>query len=301
MTQPSRIVDVHQHVFWHGRDEADLIADLDEQGIEKAVLLNWDVTALEDFHAYEGAFNPVHVRPDGRARGLPLADVVAAARRHPDRLLVGYCPHPLDPYAAEHLAAAVRMHDARLCGEWKATVGLDDPRCLNLFRACAAHGLAVLFHVDVPYRPLEPGGELRYCTEWYGGTDGNVERAVAACPETTFIAHGPGFWRHISGDAETAAAGYPDGPVAEGGRVAALLEALPNLHADLSAKSGLNALQRDPAHGRAFLLRYHDRLLFGRDGFGSELHEFLQSLELPAEAVENIYHRNAERLLRRPT
>ena len=124
---------------------------------------------------------------------------------------------------------------------------------------------------------------------------------VAACPETTFIAHGPGFWRYISGDAETAAAGYPDGPVVEGGRVAALLEALPNLHADLSAKSGLNALQRDPAHGRAFLLRYHDRLLFGRDGFGSELHEFLQSLELPAEAVENIYHRNAERLLRRPT
>ena len=36
------IIDAHQHVFWHGRDDAGLIADMDEQGIDKAWALTWE-------------------------------------------------------------------------------------------------------------------------------------------------------------------------------------------------------------------------------------------------------------------
>ena len=32
------IIDAHQHVFWHGRDDAGLISDMDEQGIDKATV-----------------------------------------------------------------------------------------------------------------------------------------------------------------------------------------------------------------------------------------------------------------------
>ena len=86
----------------------------------------------------------------------------------------------------------------------------------------------------------------------------------------------------------------------EGGRVSGLLDACDNLHAELSANSALNALSRDPAFGKAFLLQYHQRLLFGRDTCGTDLHEWLGAQDLPPDAAENIYHRNAEKLLRIP-
>ena len=289
---------MHQHVFWHGRDDAELVANLDEHGIDKAVLLNWDVTALEHACAYEGVFNPVHVTPGQKHPGIPFADGVRAARRFPERFLLGYCPHPLDPWAVEHLDAAVRMYGVRLCGEWKATVPFDDPRCLNLFRWCGGQGLPVLFHIDVPYRPDGKTGEPVYQKEWYGGSIDNVERALAACPQTIFLAHGPGFWRYISGDADRAAEGYPSGPVAPGGAIGRLLDTYANFHCDLSAGSGRNALARDVDHARTFIGKYHQRFLFGRDTYDGRLHETLQSLLLPDEAAENIYHRNAEKLLR---
>ena len=39
----------------------------------------------------------------------------------------------------------------------------------------------------------------------------------------------------------------------------------PNLWADLSARSGYNAVTRDPAFGLEFLDRFQDKLLFGTD------------------------------------
>jgi predicted TIM-barrel fold metal-dependent hydrolase len=57
------------------------------------------------------------------------------------------------------------------------------------------------------------------------------------------------------------------------------------------------ALRRDPAHGRAFALKYADRLLFGRDYYGGELLEFLKTLELPTDVRERIFFRNAQKLV----
>jgi predicted TIM-barrel fold metal-dependent hydrolase len=125
----------------------------------------------------------------------------------------------------------------------------------------------------------------------------NLERALKLCPETIFIGHAPGFWRSISGDAEANPESYAAGPVTPGGKVPRLLETYPNLYADLSAGSGLRALRRDPAHGREFVLRFADRLLFARDYYGGELHAFLQTLELPKDVLEKVYFRNAEKLV----
>ena len=81
------------------------------------------------------------------------------------------------------------------------------------------------------------------------------------------------------------------------GRLAPLLRQYRNLYADLSAGSGLRALQRDRSFGRAFLLEFQDKLLFGRDCFNAQLMDFLRTLELPAEAFDKIAYQNAERLL----
>ena len=59
------------------------------------------------------------------------------------------------------------------------------------------------------------------------------------------------------------------------------------------------ALQRDADHAARFIVEHQDRLLFGRDIYGRDLHDFLLSLDLDQAVVEKIYHGNAERLVTR--
>lgn len=297
--EPSRIVDAHQHAFWHGRDDHGLIADLDDHGIDYAWLLSWETAPFEDDPAYHPVLNPSNIRPDGTHAGVVLADLVKARDRFPSRFVLGYCPHPLQPRAPELLRAAVDMYGVRMCGEWKFRLPIDDPRCLELFRMAGRLKLPVVLHLDVPYLVDGEGVEV-YQPKWYGGTVENLERALKACPGTTFIGHAPGFWREISGDAGADSALYPKGGVTDGGRLYRLFETYGNLFADLSAGSGRFALERDPEHAVKFLTLFQDRLLFGRDYYGRELHNFLAGVRLAEEVVEKIYWRNAERLVAPP-
>jgi predicted TIM-barrel fold metal-dependent hydrolase len=291
------IIDTHQHVFWHGRNDADLIADMDANGIRQAWLLSWEVPPPEDERSYHGVLNPLHTRPDGTHAGIPLSDLLLARDRYPDRFVVGYCPHPLQPEAPRLLEAAYRIHRVRVCGEWKFRVLFDDPRCLEIYCKAGELGCPVVLHLDVPYLPDPQTGRPIYQRSWYGGTVENLERALRSCPETLFIGHAPGFWREISGDADRQPHPYPSGPIVPGGRLYSLLDSYPNLYADLSAGSALGALRRDPAHARAFLSRFADRLLFGRDYYGDELLQFLKSLDLPPDVQARLFAENARQLL----
>lgn len=291
------LIDSHQHVFWHGRDDAGLVDDLDEQGIDLAWLLSWEIHPEEDSPGYHGVLNPEHLRADGTHAGIPLADLIRARNRYPDRFLLGYCPHPCHGDAPYLLEAAHRMHGARICGEWKFRVPLDDPRCLNLFRKAGELQMPVVLHLDVPYLPEEKTGAPLYQPRWYGGTVANLERALRACPETIFIGHAPGFWREISGDADEAPQPYPQGPIVPGGRLTQLLETHANLYADLSAGSALRALKRDPQFSRDLLERFSDRFLFARDYYGGELMAFLRTLKLSETSWEAIAGGNAQRLV----
>ena len=297
MAQPTRIIDSPQHVFGHNRDDKGLVQDMDEHGIETAWLLTWEIPPFEDSPSYHSVLNPLNMRPDGTHAGITLRDLLITRERYPDRFLVGYCPHPALGDAPGLLRAAVRMHDVRLCAEWKFRILFDDPRCLELFHVAGELKLPVVLHLDVPYLRDE-SGNFAYQPHWYGGTVANLERALRACQETTFIGHAPGFWREISADADDDPATYPQGPVQPTGKLYDLFDSYPNLYADLSAGSGRYALQRDPAHALQFLQRYSDRLLFARDYYEQDLHNFLQTLDLPADVVEKIYYRNAEKLLK---
>lgn len=299
MTAPTRIIDTHQHTFWWHRDDAGLIADMDEHRIEYAWLLTWEILPGEHSENYTSVLNPVHVRPDGTHRGIPLEDLVIAKRNYPDRFVLGFCPHPLSGNAAERLKAAAGMYGVRVCGEWKFRIPFDDPRCIVLFRMAGELGMPIVLHLDVPFLPDEKGTPV-YCDKWYGGTVENLERALIACPDTVFIGHAPGFWREISGDAARVGEAYPKGPVQAPGQVHRLLEKYDNLYADLSAGSGHFALKRDPEHAKKFLTDFSERLFFARDYYGNELHEFLSTLDLDEKVVENIYWRNAEKLVPKP-
>jgi predicted TIM-barrel fold metal-dependent hydrolase len=289
------IIDSHQHPFWHGRDDAGLIADMDEHGIDVAWLLSWECTPIEDNPAYHRTLDPVHFRQDGTHAGIPLEALLTARHRYPERFVLGFCPHPYTGSAVERFESAYRIHGARVCGEWKFRLPFDDPRCLELFHKAGELQCPVVLHLDVPYIP-DAEGKPVYQPYWYGGTVANLERALQACPETSFIGHAPGFWREISGSADADQDTYPRGPVTPGGRLYGLFDTYPNLYADLSAGSALYALQRDSDHAVKFLTRYADRLLFGRDQYGKDLHEYLQPLELDESVRNKIYSENALRL-----
>lgn len=290
------IIDSHIHAHYHGFGPADVVAEMDAFGIDRAWLLTWYLPPGEDVPETHGAFNPHNIRPDGTHAGIVLRDVLEGRDAYSDRFVAGYCPCPSEGRAAELFAAAYKTFGVRVCGEWSYRMLLDDPRSLLLFRKAGELGCPVVLHLDVPFLSDGRGGQI-YEPNWYGGMPGPLERALIACPQTVFIGHAPGFWRYISGDAERDPEKYPQGSIAPGGEVLRLLEAHDNLYADLSAGSGLGALRRDPEHACQFLIRWADRLLFGRDMHGQDLQRFLADLGLPAEVERKIFCENALRLV----
>jgi predicted TIM-barrel fold metal-dependent hydrolase len=149
----------------------------------------------------------------------------------------------------------------------------------------------VVLHIDTPFL------NGVYQENWYGGEIGALEQALQACPDTIFVGHAPGFWRHVSGDEATDPENYPSGPIVPGGRLFEMFAQYPNLWADLSAGSGLNALKRMEDGGLGFLEDHQDRLLFGRDAPGNALQVYLDGLDLADDVREKIYFENALRLV----
>ena len=86
-----------------------------------------------------------------------------------------------------------------------------------------------------------------------------------------------------------------------GGSIDRLLAQYPNLHADLSAGSALNAFRRDLTYAREFALKHADKLMFGTDRFvreeDPEMIGVLRDMALPAGVEHALFRGNAERLL----
>jgi hypothetical protein len=143
-------------------------------------------------------------------------------------------------------------------GEMTANVPFDDPRLIRLCEQCGEAGLPVLFHVTGPGPGVygvwdEPGAP-------------RMQRLLEAAPAAVIVGHGPGFWAEISAPLTIQDKFiYPVGKVEHEGSLPRLLRSFPNLHADISANSGFNALTRDPAYGPRFLEEFQDRIVFGTD------------------------------------
>jgi len=289
------LIDSHQHVFWHGRDDRGLVLDMDEHGIDQAWLLTWEESYEEMGGNYAPLLDP-RFTAKGTGSAIPFELIIEAYRRYPDRFVPGYCPHPADVHAVGKLQAAARIHGVKVCGEWKFSMPFDDPRCIEIFRAAGDLGLPVVLHLDVPYLPPAGGAYVGH-GRWKGGTIDNLERALIQCPHTTFIGHAPGFWREMAGNADQIKDVYLSPPLAPGGRLPRLFDMYPNLCADLSAGSALRAMQADPGEARKLLLRHPDRFLFGRDYYGGELLAFLSKLDLPKDVWRKIGRENAQRLI----
>ena len=187
---------------------------------------------------------------------------------------------------------------AKGIGEITANLYFDDPLCWNLFRHAEKCKMPVLIHIG------DKGGD-------YGLVDElglpRLEKTLKEFPNLIIIGHSQKFWAEISADCnEEVRKGYPTGPVTPG-RVVELMRKYPNLHADLSANSGGNAVMRDPVFGYAFMEEFRDRLYFGTDicdprndfPLSKYLDDAVMSGKSSQEAYEKISRENALKLLKR--
>ncbi len=283
------IVDAHNHPDWHGHDLDRFLANMDRYGIQKTWLFTWECPIDE----FDPAYNNVLANARDSDGPVPFSRVLSYAERAPERFVLGYAPDPRRPDAIDRLEAAVAIHGVRACGEIKLRMMFDNRDAVRLYRYCGEKSLPVTVHIDYEF-----DRESRYPRPnyWYGGGIEAFERAVAECPETVFIGHAPGFWAHISGDDKQTKESYPDGSVVPGGKIVEMFRTYDNLYADLSAGSGLGALNRDHAFAVDFLTEFQDRLLFGRDYFDDRLRSLLEELDIASEVRKKIFRDNALKL-----
>ena len=277
----SRFIDMHTHIGTYTNGYKELTAQalvqwMDEHDIEKSVVL------------------PL-VSPESTTY-LQLPDAaIKASREFPDRL-IPFCS--IDPRAiirggVEGLVGIIRKYvdqGARGFGEHKVGLDFDDPLMMRVYDACEQVGIPLLFHIDNVRGKDRPGLP-------------RLENAVRSFPKLNFIGHGPGWWASISGGTDQKSLnGYPTGEVRPGGAIDRLMDKYPNIHGELSAGSGANAISRDLTFGREFLIRRQDRICFGTDYLQPGQHvpqfELFEKLDLPQTVRGKIFRKNAEQLLR---
>ena len=183
---------------------------------------------------------------------------------------------------------------ARGIGEMEFPVECDSPGMMTVYEVAQEYRVPVLIHFE------------------HGAANMGFERffrMAAKYPNAVLIGHAQTWWGNIDlHHNQEQIWPEPDGPVTPGGITEKLLTDYPNVFADLSAASGLNALTRDRGYAREFLVRYQDKLLFGTDClhhgqagpecWGRRTLAELSKLASSQEILKKILWSNARHLLR---
>jgi hypothetical protein len=261
----------------------ELLAMMDKAGIDRAAVM-------------------CAVSPECRYCFVTPEEVLDICADFPDRLIpfVNFDPRMLtnstDSDFRDHLVH-YREAGCRGIGEYCPNLPFDDPLNLNFFHQVEEAALPLTFHIAPRV------GGFYGCYDEVGLP--RLEKVLQECPDLVLLGHSQPFWSEISRDVtQENRNGYPSGPV-DPGRVVELMREYPNLHGDLSANSGYNAISRDMEFGVGFLEEFQDRLYFGTDIANVPqklpIVSFLERLRneelISKTACEKITWRNAARLL----
>lgn len=277
------MIDFHAHLgkVIHGYPPLTaekLLRFMDAHGIAKSVVLPLIAPEEEDYYyTTEQALEDCARHPD---RLIPFANMDPRRGSNDGK-------YDFYPVLKEYADMGCKGF-----GEILANLATNDPRMKGIYRACGRLGFPVVF--DFRLRTvgvIEPVG-----MPW-------LEECLREFPETIFVGHGPAWWAEISADVtEEDKKGYPKGPIRPPGRIEHLLEAYPNMHADLSAMSAYNALSRDMEVTKRFLAKHYRKLLFGTDRFVREedplMIDLIRNAGLPPHMEEAIFTTNAERMIK---
>jgi len=199
-------------------------------------------------------------------------------------------------------------------------VNVDDRRLDPIWETAAELGFPVVIHVADPAAFFDPIDETNERWEELGR---HPEWVFTSPPFPSFLHIVEGLASLVSRHPRTTFIGAHVGCYAENlAWVGRLLDRCPNFHVDISARIG--ELGRQPYTTRRFFLDYADRILFGSDmGPSPEdyqiIYRFLETddeyfnynttpvpaqgrwyvhgIYLPDDVLEQVYFRNAERIL----
>ncbi len=196
-------------------------------------------------------------------------------------------------------------------------VAADDRRIDPVWEKCAELGIPVLIHVGEPpaFWDEHDGGNERWLElkQFPDRKRGDAER-FASFEQTMTEQHNL-FRNHPETKFINAHLGWYGNDLA---RLGELLDELPNMYTEIGAV--LAELGRQPRAARAFLTKYQDRVLFGKDSWNpQEYHVYFRvletadeyfdyyrarhahwkmyGLELPDEVLKKIYYKNALALI----
>jgi predicted TIM-barrel fold metal-dependent hydrolase len=267
------IIDIHQHTNYSGRSNAELIAHQRKMGISKTVLL-----------------------PAGSKYGLAVGaggndTVVELARQYPKDVVFFANELPDLPQTQAVLEKYLRMGAIGI-GEQKFPVEADSKHIDLVAEIAHYFDVPILLHFE--YGTYNLGFE-------------RFHKVLERFPQVRFIGHAQTWWGNIDKKLDQKVL-YPKTPVTPGGLTDRWLSDYPNMYADMSAGSGLNALLRDEEHARGFLKRQQNKLLYGsdcsdRDGLrekcsGSQQIAAIRRLAPDEQAVRKILYGNAARVLK---
>ncbi|MFY9821438.1 MAG: amidohydrolase family protein [Thermoanaerobaculia bacterium] len=195
-------------------------------------------------------------------------------------------------------------------------VHTDDPRIDPVWEKCAELRIPVLIHTGEPvafWQPMDRFNERWLELKQFPGR--RRDSPQFAPFEQTMAEQHNLFRRHPKTVFIDAHLGWLGNDL---GRLGKLLGEMPNVNTEIGAV--LHELGRQPRAARAFLIRYQDRVLFGKDIWEpSEYHTYFRTLEtadeyfpyyrkrhafwrlygldLPDEALRKIYYKNALRIV----
>lgn len=205
--------------------------------------------------------NLLHIDGSGVTKAVLLAGANAEERArqtvaaHPDRFVRFASIDVTEPDAIDRLRMAVQ-NGAIGFGEIKSQVEAAGPEMQRLYALATEIDVPITIHFQEFSQSRSPGTFNRGLKKF--------DAMLKAYPKTTFVGHADAFWANVSADyAEDTS--YPKGPIKPGGVTDRFLGDYANLYADMSANSGNNFLNRDPAFAAGFIERHQNKLMFGSD------------------------------------
>ncbi len=243
-TGAAPVIDIHQHTNYHTRTT-------DEQLIgHQAAMLG---AGGRSILLPSGSPQNMPSTHNGKSNGLAAktggnADCMRMAKAHPDLFLFGANEVTDLPGARDEIEKYLKL-GACIIAEQKFAVECDSVQSQSLYELAAAYNVPILLHFQ--HQTYNLGYE-------------RFHKMLEKFPRTNFIGHAQCFWGNIDKNHDQTQ-NYPKGPVTAGGITDKYLSDYPNMFADMSAGSGLNALERDEEHTKGFLARHQDKILYGSD------------------------------------
>ena len=280
------IIDIHQHTSYKDRTNEQLLAHQREMGVTRTILLPAGSNVNRPSTG-DGKYNGLGgVQVGGNATAVEMA------KQYPKEFLFSANEVTDLPEARAEIEKYLKL-GAIIIGEQKFKVECDSKESQALYELAAEYRVPILLHFQHETYNL---GFERFHT------------MLAKFPRTNFIGHAVTWWANIDKNHPDQKVFYPLGKVTAGGITDRLLSDYPNIYADMSATSGLQALTRDEDHARGFLERHQDKMLFGSDCYdhfgrgpacqGAQGIAAIRKLA-PSKAIERkILFENAKKLFR---